>query len=84
MVGRPPFQPDDFIDLHVENDRVWVDLDQRFSKPPRLTGAGGGGARGSSGVAPSRGGDRTGLGAGQAGEGAPRAGERSTGTWAAR
>ena len=22
MVGRPPFQPDDFIDLHVENDRV--------------------------------------------------------------
>jgi len=38
MVGRPPFQPDDFIDLHVENDRVWVDLDQRFSKPPRLTG----------------------------------------------
>jgi proteasome accessory factor C len=38
MVGRPPFQPDDFIDLHVENDRIWVDLDQRFSKPPRLTG----------------------------------------------
>ena len=38
MVGRPPFQPDDFINLHVENDQVWVDLDQRFSKPPRLTG----------------------------------------------
>jgi proteasome accessory factor C len=38
MVGRPPFQPDDFIDLHVENDQIWVDLDQRFSKPPRLTG----------------------------------------------
>lgn len=37
MVGRPPFQPDDFIDLHVENDCVYVDLDQRFSKPPRLT-----------------------------------------------
>ena len=37
LVGRPPFQPDDFIDLHVENDRVYVDLDQRFSKPPRLT-----------------------------------------------
>lgn len=37
LVGRPPFQPDDFIDLHVENDRVFVDLDQRFSKPPRLT-----------------------------------------------
>jgi proteasome accessory factor C len=39
MVGRPPFQPDDFIDLHVEDDRVWVDLDIRLSKPPRLTAA---------------------------------------------
>lgn len=39
FVGRPPFQPDDFIDLHVENDRVYVDLDQRFNKPPRLTPA---------------------------------------------
>jgi proteasome accessory factor C len=39
LVGRPPFQPDDFIDLHVENDRVTVDLDQRFTKPPRLTPA---------------------------------------------
>ena len=37
LVGRPPFQPDDFVDVHVENDRVYVDLDQRFSKPPRLT-----------------------------------------------
>jgi len=38
LVGRPPFQPDDFIDLHVDNqERVFVDLDQRFSKPPRLT-----------------------------------------------
>lgn len=37
MVGRPPFQPDDYIDVHVENDRVYVDLDQRLSAPPRLT-----------------------------------------------
>jgi proteasome accessory factor C len=37
MVGRPPFQPDDFIDITVESDCVFVDLDQRFSKPPRLT-----------------------------------------------
>ncbi|MFN0062947.1 MAG: helix-turn-helix transcriptional regulator [Myxococcaceae bacterium] len=37
MVGRPPFNPDDFIDVYVENERVYVDLDQRFSKPPRLT-----------------------------------------------
>jgi proteasome accessory factor C len=37
MVGRPPFQPDDYIDVYVENDRVFVDLDQRLSAPPRLT-----------------------------------------------
>src|SRR5262244_1042382 len=39
MVGRPPFQPDDYIDIYVENGRVYVDLDQRFSAPPRLTAA---------------------------------------------
>ncbi len=37
MVGRPPFQPDDFVDIYVEDDRVYVDLDQRLSAPPRLT-----------------------------------------------
>lgn len=39
MVGRPPFQPDDYIDIYVDGDRVYVDLDQRFSAPPRLTAA---------------------------------------------
>src|SRR5215813_5644829 len=39
MVGRPPFQPDDYIDVYVEDGRVYVDLDQRFSAPPRLTAA---------------------------------------------
>jgi len=39
MVGRPPFQPDDYIDVYVENGRVYLDLDQRFSAPPRLTAA---------------------------------------------
>lgn len=39
MVGRPPFQPDDFVDIYVEDDKVFVDLDQRFSAPPRLTAA---------------------------------------------
>lgn len=39
MVGRPPFQPDDYIDIYVENDRVYVDLDQRLSAPPRFTAA---------------------------------------------
>lgn len=37
MVGRPPFQPDDFIDIYVEDDCVYVEFDQRFSAPPRLT-----------------------------------------------
>ncbi len=37
LVGRPPFSPDDFIDIYVEDDRVFVVLDQRFERPPRLT-----------------------------------------------
>jgi proteasome accessory factor C len=39
LVGRPPFQPDDFIDIYVDDDRVYVDLDQRLSAPPRMTAA---------------------------------------------
>lgn len=39
LVGRPPFQPDDFVDIYVEDDRVFVELDQRLSVPPRLTAA---------------------------------------------
>ena len=39
LVGRPPFEPDDFVDIYVEEDRVFVDLDQRLSAPPRLTAA---------------------------------------------
>lgn len=39
LVGRPPFSPDDFVDLSVRDGRVYVHLDQRLSKPPRLTAA---------------------------------------------
>lgn len=39
LVGRPPFQPDDFIDVYVEDDRVFLDLNQRLTAPPRLTAA---------------------------------------------
>lgn len=39
LVGRPPFSPDDYVDVYVEDDRIWVDLDQRLSTPPRLTAA---------------------------------------------
>jgi predicted DNA-binding transcriptional regulator YafY len=38
MVGRPPFSPDDLIDISVdERNRVFVTLDQSFSRPPQLT-----------------------------------------------
>lgn len=37
MVGRPPLTPDHLIDLYVEDEVVYVDLDQRLSRPPRLT-----------------------------------------------
>ncbi len=37
MVGKPPFHPDDFLDIQVENDQVWVDVDLQFSKIPALT-----------------------------------------------
>ena len=36
-VGSPPFAPDDFLDLYVEGDRVYVALHQSFSRPPRFT-----------------------------------------------
>ncbi|HEX9244336.1 MAG TPA: WYL domain-containing protein [Anaeromyxobacter sp.] len=36
-VGSPPFAPDDFLDVYVEGDRVYVALHQSFSRPPRFT-----------------------------------------------
>lgn len=39
LVGRPPFQPDDFVDIYVDDDKVFVELDMRLSAPPRLTAA---------------------------------------------
>ena len=38
QVGRPPFSPDDMIDISVdERSRVFVTLDGAFSRPPQLT-----------------------------------------------
>jgi len=38
VVGRPPFSPDDLIDISVdERGRVTVTLDQSFAAPPQLT-----------------------------------------------
>jgi proteasome accessory factor C len=36
-VGCPPFAPDDFLDLYVEGDRVYVALHQSLTRPPRFT-----------------------------------------------
>src|SRR5205823_10550920 len=37
LIGRPPFTPADYVDLTIEDDTVSLTLDQRFSRPPRLT-----------------------------------------------
>jgi proteasome accessory factor C len=37
MVGQPPLTPDHLIDLYIEDEVVYVDLDQSLSRPPRLT-----------------------------------------------
>jgi proteasome accessory factor C len=37
MVGRPPFFPDDMLDIYHEGGKVYVDLHQSLEKPPRLT-----------------------------------------------
>ncbi len=37
LVGQPPLTPDHLIDLYVEDDVVYVELDQNLSRPLRLT-----------------------------------------------
>ncbi|HET6344658.1 MAG TPA: WYL domain-containing protein, partial [Myxococcota bacterium] len=37
MVGQPPLTPDHLIDLFIEDDVVYVELDQSLSRPLRLT-----------------------------------------------
>ena len=37
MIGRPPFNPDDLIEATIEDGRIYVELAQSFSRPPRLT-----------------------------------------------
>ncbi|MCK5690386.1 WYL domain-containing protein [Myxococcota bacterium] len=37
LVGRPPLTPDHMIDLWVEDDRVYIHLDQNLSRPLKLT-----------------------------------------------
>lgn len=37
MVGQPPLTPDHLIDLYIEDDVVYVELDQSLSRPLTLT-----------------------------------------------
>lgn len=37
MVGRPPLTPDHLIDVSIEDDVVYVQLDQNLSRPLRFT-----------------------------------------------
>ncbi|HON00533.1 MAG TPA: WYL domain-containing protein, partial [Acidobacteriota bacterium] len=36
LIGKPPFKPDDYVDIYVENDRVFVEFDQSLNRPLRL------------------------------------------------
>jgi proteasome accessory factor C len=37
MVGRPPFMPNDMLDIYYEGGKVFVDLHQSLREPPQLT-----------------------------------------------
>ena len=37
LIGKPPFSPDDLVDISIEGDRIYVELDQSLGRPLRLT-----------------------------------------------
>ena len=37
LVGKPPFKPDDYVDIYVENKKVFVEFDQKLNRPLRFT-----------------------------------------------
>jgi proteasome accessory factor C len=37
LIGKPPFRPDDYVDIYVENQRVYVEYDQMLNRPLRFT-----------------------------------------------
>jgi len=39
LIGKPPFKPDDYVDIYVEEDRVFIEFDQSLNRPLRLTRA---------------------------------------------
>lgn len=39
LIGKPPFKPDDYVDIYVEDDRVFIEFDQSLNRPLRFTRA---------------------------------------------
>ncbi len=37
LIGKPPFRPDDYVDIYVEDDRVYIEFDQMLNRPLRFT-----------------------------------------------
>jgi proteasome accessory factor C len=37
LIGKPPFKPDDYIDIYVEDQKVYIEFDQSLNRPIRFT-----------------------------------------------
>lgn len=37
LIGKPPFKPDDYVDIYVENQQVFIEFDQELNRPLRFT-----------------------------------------------
>lgn len=37
LIGKPPFRPDDYIDIYVEDQHVYIEFDQMLNRPLRFT-----------------------------------------------
>lgn len=37
LIGKPPFRPDDYVDIYVEDRRVFIEFDQMLNRPLRFT-----------------------------------------------
>ncbi|UCF35383.1 MAG: WYL domain-containing protein [Acidobacteriota bacterium] len=37
LIGKPPFKPDDYVDIYVEENRVYIEFDQSLNRPIRFT-----------------------------------------------
>ena len=37
LIGKPPFRPDDYVDIYVEEQQVYIEFDQMLNRPLRFT-----------------------------------------------